>query len=111
MNIALTLAFGISIMATAPAWADSLLLSDPVKLSEEELGTHRGGAPSLMQRATQDGQSVQGPGQSGAPSAATMGASAGVILNSGIGGPLGGGSGLGTILGGQVTSARLSFGQ
>ena len=111
MKKVLSLAFGIAMMATSPAWADSVALPEPVKLSEGELGAVRGGAPSATQRADAATAGIQGPGQNAAPAAATMGASAGAILNSGIGGPLGGSGGLGTILGGQVTSARLSFSQ
>jgi hypothetical protein len=110
MKRVLSVVLGISI-ATAPAWADSLLLPDPVKLSQGELGTVRGGAPSPMQRGTTEAQGISGSGQNAAAATATMGASAGVILNNGIGGPLGGSAGLGTVLGGQVVSGRMSFGQ
>jgi hypothetical protein len=111
MKRLLSLAFAISIVAIAPARADSVVLPEPLKLSEGELGTVRGGAPSPMQRGMTEAQSVEGAGQSAAPNAATIGASAGVIVNSGIGGPLGGNGGLQTILSGQVTSGRLSFSQ
>jgi hypothetical protein len=109
MRKVLSLAVGLSIMATSLAWADSLVLQQPVKLSDGELGAERGGAPSPTERADAAISGAQSSGQSSAPPAAAAGA--GAILNNGIGGPLGGSGGLRTMLGGQITSGSRSFGQ
>jgi hypothetical protein len=110
MKRVLSLVLGIS-MAAAPVWADSLPLPEPTKLSAGELGAVRGGAPSPMERGKTAAQGVEGQGQNGAPAMGAIGASAGAIISNGIGGPLGGNGGLGSILGGQVTVVRGSFGQ
>jgi hypothetical protein len=107
MKKALSLAFGISMMATSPVWADALVLPQPV--SDGELGAERGGAPSPTARAEAAIAGAEGSGQSSGPSTTAIGA--GAVLNNGIGGPLGGGGGLRTTLGGQITSGSRSFGQ
>jgi hypothetical protein len=113
MTRVLSLAVGISIIASGLAWADSLVLPDPVKLSDGELGTVRGGAPSATQRATSDVQ--QSTSQSAMPSAAPSAAGTTAILNNGVGGAMGsgaiGGNGLGLILNSPMTSGSRSFGQ
>ena len=109
MKKVLSLAFGISMMATSLAWADSPVLPQPMKLSDGELGAERGGALSPTERADAAIAGAQGSGQSTAQSSPAMGA--GAIINNGIGGPLGGSGGLRTILGGQITSGSRSFGQ
>jgi hypothetical protein len=94
-------------LATSLAWADALVLPQPV--SNGELGAERGGAPSPTERADAAIADTQGSGQSAGPSTIAIGS--GAVLNNGIGGPLGGNGGLRTILGGGITSGSRSFGQ
>jgi hypothetical protein len=107
LKLVLSLAVGVSMLATSLAWADGVALPQPV--SKDELGAERGGAPSPTGRAQAAIAGAQGSDQSSGPSAAAVGAAA--VLNNGIGGPLGGNGGLHTILGGQIIGGSRSFGQ